>query len=281
MNINSKIEKLSKKPRNNPTKRDPFKKIGMLKLNRTRIRMLLEKGFTEKELAVFLGYDISTIRRWKRNKDFEKLINDAKRVADDHVEQSLFRSAVGYTKTDKTFRNKKEDEHQWNKLKKLKTLTKCNTKYLFYNGLKDFVFSGRDNCYKRFKSHQFGCSIVEPEIVEKLLINNAEYVTRILLSDPFPKFEDFHPKIASPWRTITCCNKSIESSLYSGYQIKDALLYYPQKITNIDVLQSYSEINEQEFRSELRDNNVIRVSNEKSGRNPNFAIVITDKMSSK
>ena len=103
MNINSKIEKLSKKPRNNPTKRDTFKKIEMLKLNRTRIRMLLEKGFTEKELAVFLGYDISTIRRWKRNKDFEKFINEAKRVADDIVEQSLFRSAVGYTKTDKTY----------------------------------------------------------------------------------------------------------------------------------------------------------------------------------
>lgn len=179
------------------------------------------------------------------------------------------------------FRKKKEDEHQWNKLKKLKTLTKCNPKYLFYNGVKDFVFSGRDNCDKRFKSYQFGCSIVDPEIVENLLINNTEQVKRILLNDPFPKFEDFHPKIASPWRTITCCNKSIESSLYSGYQIKDALLYYPQKITNIDVLESYLEINEQEFRSELRNNNVIRVSNEKSGRTPNFAIVITDKLSSK
>ena len=98
------MEKQSKKPRNNPTRRDPFKKIGLLKITKDRLRMLLEKGFTEEDLADFLGYDKSTIRLWKRNNDFNKLICDGKKVANDQVKISLFKSAIGYTKIDKSYK---------------------------------------------------------------------------------------------------------------------------------------------------------------------------------
>lgn len=104
MNKKYKSEKMSKKRVNNSAKVDPLKKIAMLKINPTRLRKIMEKGFTEEELADLLGIEVSTFNLWKRNKDFGKLLREAKEFANDWVETSLFKNAVGFTKTDKIYK---------------------------------------------------------------------------------------------------------------------------------------------------------------------------------
>lgn len=155
-------------------------------------------------------------------------------------------------------------KHQWEMLNHLNERACCITKFLLYSGVSDFQYFGHDICENGYHEHQFGCSLVKPDIV------------RILSEKSNPTFYDFHPKVAHPWRSIVCCNTPIESPLYSARQIRDAVTYYPKRLTETDVLYDDSNFSEVEFNSENREFPSISESNEEVGRTPKYAIVIKE-----
>ena len=60
-------------------------------------RIMCRGGATDSELAEAFGVNIATIYRWKaRFPAFADAIQDGKDLADDRVEQALYRRAVGY-----------------------------------------------------------------------------------------------------------------------------------------------------------------------------------------
>jgi hypothetical protein len=61
-------------------------------------RKLCQMGATDKDLAEAFGVDERTINNWKKDHaDFFQSLKDAKAEADERVERSLFRRALGYS----------------------------------------------------------------------------------------------------------------------------------------------------------------------------------------
>lgn len=59
---------------------------------------LTKLGATDLELADFFGVDVRTIYNWKNaQSEFFQALKRGKKIADDLVEQSLFRRATGYS----------------------------------------------------------------------------------------------------------------------------------------------------------------------------------------
>ena len=110
-----------------------------------------------------------------------------------------------------TLRDSSDGTMQWEKLSLLEGLTDCKAFYLLYNGKKGFNYIGSDTCQNSFDQEQFGCSLVEPTIIERLAnltTWNGNFIR--------PTFEDIHPASAQPWRILTCCNQDTENViLYS------------------------------------------------------------------
>lgn len=73
-------------------------------------RKLCEMGATDEDLGRFFDVNTSTIWRWKlQHQDFCNAIKIAKETADDRVEMSLYRRALGYTfESEKLFHNSGE-----------------------------------------------------------------------------------------------------------------------------------------------------------------------------
>lgn len=67
-------------------------------------------GATDEDLADFFEVSIRTIANWKtQHADFLHAIKEAKEIADDRVERSLYQRAVGYSfDSEKVFNNKGE-----------------------------------------------------------------------------------------------------------------------------------------------------------------------------
>ena len=109
-------------------------------------------------------------------------------------------------------------EYQWEKLEKLEARTGCFSRYLLYNGVegyepKDLV----DRCHRPFDADQYGCSLVATTRFKGMALSKV------------PRFSDFHPAFAEPWRIIPCCpvsTKREDLQYYSIRQIKDSLSYY-------------------------------------------------------
>jgi hypothetical protein len=77
-------------PAGRPTEYDPAKL--------RQITMLAELGATDVEVAEFLEVDERTIYRWKLNfPEFCQALKLGKDAADDRVEKSLYRRALGYS----------------------------------------------------------------------------------------------------------------------------------------------------------------------------------------
>lgn len=63
-----------------------------------KILELAKKGKTNKQIAQIIGISPQTIYYWQRTNDqFKWAFSEAKSAADDLVEASLFRKAIGYT----------------------------------------------------------------------------------------------------------------------------------------------------------------------------------------
>lgn len=60
-------------------------------------KLCAQLGATEADIAQFLGVATRTVERWKiEHKDFCRALKLGKKVADERVEQSLYRRATGY-----------------------------------------------------------------------------------------------------------------------------------------------------------------------------------------
>lgn len=71
-------------------------------------RKLAELGATDREVADFFDVDERTLNRWKhQHEEFCQSLKVGKVAADERVEQSLYRKAVGYT-----FDSEKVFQHQ-------------------------------------------------------------------------------------------------------------------------------------------------------------------------
>lgn len=71
------------------------------KINPSRVEYLVKKGFTKKEVAEFFGASVDALNRWlKKYPEMDAAFDDWKAVADDKVEQALFRKATGYQTTE-------------------------------------------------------------------------------------------------------------------------------------------------------------------------------------
>lgn len=67
-------------------------------------RKLAQLGATDREAADFFGVTESTLYLWKHtHPEFSEALKVGKAAADDRVEQSLYRRAVGYTQDDTHF----------------------------------------------------------------------------------------------------------------------------------------------------------------------------------
>ena len=67
-------------------------------------RKLAELGATDREVADFFEVDERTINRWKHDfPDFCQSLKVGKEVADDRVEQALYRRALGFVQDDTHF----------------------------------------------------------------------------------------------------------------------------------------------------------------------------------
>lgn len=71
-------------------------------------RKLCEMGATDEDLAHFFDVHVATIYRWKlQHQEFCEAVKIPKEIADDRVEMSLYRRALGYT-----FDSEKVFQHQ-------------------------------------------------------------------------------------------------------------------------------------------------------------------------
>ncbi|MDD3876659.1 MAG: hypothetical protein PHT69_08565 [Bacteroidales bacterium] len=127
----------------------------------------------------------------------------------------------------KDLKKKHNNEYQWEKLNKLSMNSGCISRYLFYNGMADYSYSGSDKCNRAFNEKQFGCSLVLTSDVEQIALSAT------------PTFYHFHPSLAQPWRIITCClfnSKKENATHYSHSQIREAVKYYPESPENIKIM---------------------------------------------
>lgn len=63
-----------------------------------KVRKLYESGCTDREVADFLGVHETTLRNWAAEyPEFFLALKTGKAAADDRVEQSLYRRALGYS----------------------------------------------------------------------------------------------------------------------------------------------------------------------------------------
>ena len=66
-------------------------------IDKEQFEKLVKEGFTDKKIADFSKIHEATLHRWKlSNKDFCESIKDWKAIADQEVEQSLFKRAKGF-----------------------------------------------------------------------------------------------------------------------------------------------------------------------------------------
>lgn len=84
-------------------KRGP--KLGIEKINLDKVKTLVEKGFTDAEVADFFDVSLRTYLYWKEKKpEFKSLLLEWKEEADKQVERSLWERANGYShREDKIF----------------------------------------------------------------------------------------------------------------------------------------------------------------------------------
>lgn len=152
-------------------------------------------------------------------------------------------------------------EYQWDKLKRLSSISGCLSRYLLFNGVADFSCFEQDACERYFDQEQLGCSLVKI----------ADFSSKAINGNPY--FSDFHPKLAEPWRIITCCKNSISGekvTLYRASQIKKAINYYPNSNKTADFI---TEFNTDKSMNKFSDDYIKNVSMELN-RVPEYRIVV-------
>ncbi len=89
---------MAKKPKGRPAGR-PTKYRA--EYHDPRVRELAAEGKIEREMAERFGVDLSTLRLWaEKHPTFSLSLKDGKKLADDHIEATLFKRASGMTLPD-------------------------------------------------------------------------------------------------------------------------------------------------------------------------------------
>lgn len=125
--------------------------------------------------------------------------------------------------------------------------------YLFYNGVNNFLYNGRDNCSREYNEKQFGCSIVKPIIVKNVYENNT-----------LPEFTDFHITHSQPWRVLLCCHNHSETK-FSLQEIEDSNVYL-----KLEQVEQERKADKEFFNS---DNRIVTAC-EKTDWKPDYRIVV-------
>ncbi len=157
----------------------------------------------------------------------------------------------------------KAAKQQWEKLLDLKKIANCNPYYLLYNGNNIIKKIPLDNCWSKVKYTQFGCSLVEPEIVATVTLSKHP--------SP-PKFDDFHPNFAQPWKVITCCPVHYAGSpTYTIYDIKNAMNQKGDKYKN---LASFGKMNDIPINDNIFEGNGIINASREADWNPDLTFIV-------
>ena len=104
------------------------------------------------------------------------------------------------------------DKKQWSKLAKLEVDSGCKAFYLLYNGKRNYDKKDLiDRCRISFIMEDFGCSLVEPDFVEKQVGLGRK------------SFGDFHNTPAQPWRVLMMCPMGLFKSTPKYYTEKNIM----------------------------------------------------------
>ena len=161
----------------------------------------------------------------------------------------------GYTLTNPTY--------QWEKLELLvkdenEKKNDISAFYLLYNGMEratGFVFKETDSCGRAYLESQLGCSLVKLNDMRKLALKtnskNGCFVS--------PKYDNIHPELSDPWRTIVCCKKIQKEgyNLYKEEDVKNDIIGYDkldskdENIENIDLKNDNTEEEKQAIESKV------------------------------
>jgi len=153
-------------------------------------------------------------------------------------------------------------KQQWEKLLDLKKFATCYPYYLLYNGNNLLKNIPLDKCGSKVKGTQFGCSLVEPEKVAAIAI----------LKHPTPpKFDDFHPHSAQPWKILTCC-QIIHSGL--TYTIADIVKAMRSRGDKYKKLASFGQMNDIPMDEDTTDGNDIIKASGEAGWDPSVTLII-------
>jgi hypothetical protein len=113
--------------------------------------------------------------------------------------------------------------YQWDLLLNYSRTAKAIPRYIFYNGITNYKYSGVD-CHGDFDEKQYGCAIAEVVPVRDYCLNNNTGRHPFLINNT-------PPPVGSPWRFIPCCgvNSEITKQLDNG-----SLRLYSRSEINMD-----------------------------------------------
>jgi len=160
--------------------------------------------------------------------------------------------------------------YQWDKLKKLESVSGCKAFYLLYNGKarsQDYVFTEKDCCERYYTEDQLGCSLVSITVIEKLGLKRNVRSTQFVN----PTYEDIHPQDSEPWRSLVCCmlNKA-DDILYEKVDVET----YNSRFIPIEVVSKEIQSERLEKNMDSSDDNSISIASKESGWNPTFKVII-------
>lgn len=146
-----------------------------------------------------------------------------------------------------------KEKQQWELLTDLESFGAIPY-YLFYNGVDNFSYNGRDKCLREYNEKQLGCSIVKPLTVKNVYENKK-----------LPEFKDFHTAHSQSWRILVCCHNHSQTK-FSLQEIEDSSIYL--KLEKLG--EERKEINEEIFQNE----NKIISACEKTNWKPDYRIIV-------
>ena len=71
-------------------------KLSKISLDLSKISMLYKSGWTDDQVAEFIGISVVSLHKWKADNEFCLPLKDWKSEADEKVERSLYERACGY-----------------------------------------------------------------------------------------------------------------------------------------------------------------------------------------
>lgn len=159
--------------------------------------------------------------------------------------------------------------YQWQKLANYQAKKRCYINYLFYNGVRNFAYTGRNKCSSSYNEEQFGLSYV-----------SVDNVRRIALSKNSWEFSDFHTTFSHPLSEIFCCLGEDNSNI-KMYEYEDivATLNKYQKLEYLADIEQKIEKAMEESNESDNDKDSINSDEPKIERNADIILVVRNTSS--